>query len=49
MKFAAALLVATVSAEQLFDAEINLVGATTPVCILTKSPRCEDDTKFLCM
>lgn len=36
MKFAAALLVATVSAEQLFDAEINLAdNAVAPVCDLS--------------
>jgi len=50
MKFAAALLVATVSAEQLFDAEINLAdNAVAPVCDLSKSPRCGDDKAFKCL
>lgn len=49
MKFAAALLVATVSAEQLFDAEINLADVVAPVCDLSKSPRCGDDKTFKCL
>ena len=50
MKFAAALLVATISAEQLFAAEGNL-AATAPACKLTESPRCADvdGAKYLCM
>ena len=51
MKFAAALLVATISAEQLFAAEANLAATTAPECKLTASPRCEvvDGAKFVCM
>ena len=50
MKFAATLLVATISAEQLFAAESN-AAVEAPACMLTESPRCKDvgDSKFLCM
>ncbi len=48
MKFAAALLIATISAEQLFDAEVNLADDAPPACDLSKSPRCVDDSKHLC-
>jgi hypothetical protein len=47
MKFAATVL-ATISASQVSAADANLVGAA-PVCDLAKTPRCEDDTKYVCM